>query len=33
MLIKRYKINALTAEIKVEDGKSPTEAQTLALRN
>lgn len=31
MLIKRYKINEITVEIKVEDGISTKEEQTLAL--
>lgn len=33
MLIKRYKINEITVEIKVEDGISTKEEQTLALIN
>lgn len=33
MLIKRYKINEITVEIKVEDGISTKDEQTLALIN
>ena len=33
MLIKRYKTNEITVEIKVEDGISTKEEQTLALIN